>query len=264
MGIRRELIFIFAFSAFLCFVSTAFCQPEPIQIKPVLQGKGVGPYRILFIGNSFSYRNALPKVLSKLAASARPSVSMETVQYTLPGYSLEKHWGDEDALNEIRQGYWDVVILQEQSMRPIDDVKTMHYYATKIHGEIKKIGAQTLFFMTWAYKHRPEMIEGLARAYQAIGRQLRARVAPVGFAWKRTLERHPDLPLHDPDRYHPSPHGTYLTACVFYSVLVGRSPQGLSNGGMEMITEEQKGLLQTVAWEIVIAHQRETGQSPSQ
>jgi len=264
MGIRRELIFIFAFSAFLYFVSTAFCQPEPIQIKPVLQGKGAGPYRILFIGNSFSYRNGLPKVLSKLAASARPSVSVETVQYTLPGYSLEKHWGDEDALNEIRRGDWDVVILQEQSMRPIDDVKTMHYYATKIHGEIKKIGAQTLFFMTWAYKHRPEMIEGLAQAYQAIGRRLGARVAPVGLAWKRALERRPDLPLHDPDRYHPSPHGTYLTACVFYAVLVGRSPQGLSNGGMEIITEEQKSLLQTVAWEIVLAHQRESGKSPSQ
>ena len=34
--------------------------------------------------------------------------------------------------------------------------------------------------MTWAYKHRPEMIEGLAQAYQSIGRRLGARVAPVG------------------------------------------------------------------------------------
>jgi hypothetical protein len=65
-------------------------------------------------------------------------------------------------------------------MRPIDDVKTMHYYATKFHGEIMKIGAQTLFFMTWAYKHRPEMIEGLAQAYQSIRRRLGARVALVG------------------------------------------------------------------------------------
>jgi hypothetical protein len=96
--------------------------------------------------------------------------------------------GDEDALNEIRQGNWDVVILQEQSMRPIDDVKTMHYYATKFHGEIMKIGAQTLFFMTWAYKHRPEMIEGLAQAYHSLSAVVWVPGSPLSGILKLFIE----------------------------------------------------------------------------
>ena len=41
----------------------------------------------------------------------------------------------------------------------------------------------------------------------------------------RTLR--PDIQLYDKDGSHPSPAGTYLTACVFYTVLSKKSPVGL-------------------------------------
>jgi len=97
-------------------------------------------------------------------------------------------------------------------------------------------------------------------AKRAIGHPLGARVAPVGLAWKRALEIRPDFPLHSPDKVHPSFHGTYLTACVLVAVYWGEVLRGVSNGGMKAIAADQKGFLQSVAWESVIAHQGERRQ----
>ena len=50
---------------------------------------------------------------------------------------------------------------------------------------------------------------------------------PVGLAWQRARELRPLIPLYDTDQIHPSPLGTYLTACVFYGALTKKSPVGL-------------------------------------
>lgn len=41
------------------------------------------------------------------------------------------------------------------------------------------------------------------------------------------LKQHPEIGLFANDHHHPSPAGTYLAACAFYTVTYGRSPEGL-------------------------------------
>jgi hypothetical protein len=77
-------------------------------------------------------------------------------------------------------------------------------------------------------------------------------VAPVGLAYKRSPEKQPGLVLHNlPDTLHANESGTYLTACVFYSVLTERNPEGLPNGGLSKIKPESQQFLQQIAWETV-------------
>ena len=54
----------------------------------------------------------------------------------------------------------------------------------------------------------------------------------------RARELRPDLNLYDPDQSHPSPTGTYLSACVFFGVLTGKSPVGLPD---RLITMDKDG-----------------------
>lgn len=54
-----------------------------------------------------------------------------------------------------------------------------------------------------------------------------AELVPVGLAWQRARELRPLIPIYDADQIHPSPLGTYLTACVFYGALTKKSPVGL-------------------------------------
>ena len=205
--------------------------------------------RVLFIGNSYTFFNDLPVLVSTIAASAKPSIIIETAQYTRAGYSLEQHWNEGQAVNEIRKG-WHFVVLQEYSTRPIQDPERMYEFARKFDAEIKASGAQTVFFMTWARQHLPDMIEGLAQAYTEIAAELGARLAPVGRAWEKSIEERPDLVLHLPDQSHPSVHGSYLAACVFFTVLTGKSPLGLAHeatGGLDQISERDIAFLQRIA-----------------
>src|SRR5262245_23603813 len=70
------------------------------------------PCRVLFIGNSLTYVNDLPAMVTALAdsAGAGPLV-VESVVFG--GYSLEDHWNQGDALRAIERGGWSVVVLQQ-------------------------------------------------------------------------------------------------------------------------------------------------------
>jgi hypothetical protein len=50
----------------------------------------------------------------------------------------------------------------------------------------------------------------------------------VGVAWKRIRDVSPGIELYSADESHPSIHGTYLTACVFYSTLFHKQSNGAS------------------------------------
>ena len=83
--------------------------------------------------------------------------------------------------------------------------------------------------MTWALQKTPQNQQKITDAYQDIGKQIRAQVIPVGVAREKLLKLKPDAPIYNADGKHPSPLGTYLAACVFYSSLSGQSPKGLAS-----------------------------------
>ena len=185
------------------------------------------PLRVLFIGNSYTYFNNLPELLAGLAASAKPARAIDARMVVRGGATLKLHWEQGKALQALRDGGWDYVVLQEQSTLPITDPATMHQYARLFDAEIKKAGARTVFFLTWARQHQPENQAKLNDAYQRIARELNARVAPVGIAWAKALKEKVKLTLHTEDQSHPNPAGSYLAACVFYAVFYDRSPEEL-------------------------------------
>lgn len=70
--------------------------------------------RLLFIGNSYTYFNNLPAIVQRLGEAA--GVGPVDVRMVAPGgMRLEDHWRAADAHTALREGPWDVVVLQEQS-----------------------------------------------------------------------------------------------------------------------------------------------------
>ncbi|NNM28048.1 MAG: hypothetical protein HKO57_00880, partial [Akkermansiaceae bacterium] len=88
--------------AFLILLPALLCAREP-------------PRRILFIGNSYTgqIRNMLTRVV---AASPHRATHLEFV--TPGGKTLEFHAHDPPTLARIRNGNWDLVVLQDQSQTP--------------------------------------------------------------------------------------------------------------------------------------------------
>jgi len=190
-------------------------QGSPIPAPPVSD-----TVRVLFIGNSYTYYNDLPSMVERLASSEGSPSEVYAESVTAGGATLQRLWEGGGALEAIRNGGWDFVVLQEQSTRPLQDPERMHEFARAFALEINRNGAETVFFLTWARQARPETQPGLNRAYLTIARELRAKVAPVGPAWKVALDLSPEIPLHAEDGSHPTPTGSYLAACVFFGLLV--------------------------------------------
>jgi hypothetical protein len=162
--------------------------------------------------------------LSEHATTPTP-VDVDSV--TAPGFTLDKHWQKGVAQKKIQDGKWDYVVLQGQSLEAMTQTEVFFQHARLFDTEIRKAGSKTLLYMTWALRKAPEEQEKLTTAYRQIGKELGARVIPVGVARENLLKRKPDAPFYLPDGKHPSPQGTYLAACLFHAALSGKSPIGL-------------------------------------
>jgi hypothetical protein len=226
--------------------------------------------RVLFIGNSYTIYNDLPLIVKQLASSAHESRPLEVHMVAMMGATLQEHWEDGFALQALKQGRWDYVILQGQSLRPLTDPSLTYKYARLLDAEIKKAGAQTVFFITWAHRDQPEAQETITNLYMKLAKELGAAVAPVGPAWQKALKEDPHIDLYREDAdSHPTPAGSYLAACVFYAILYGKSPVGLTKDfpdaeteqahwkevnlklqwGPENISDQDAAFLQRIAWQ---------------
>jgi len=203
------------------------------------------PKRILFIGNSYTFVNGgIDKQFEGLAPST------QTVSLAFAGFTLEKHLTNGSALQTIRQGGWDYVILQDQSQTPVINRKKFYDAAQKLDEEIRRSGAKTVLLMTW---ERPDSAafgvttDNLAAAYYAAGMGLGVKVAPAGLAFARSISEKPELVLYSKDG-HPTMAGTYLAACVLYGTIFGRSPVG-NNYFDKSIPKETREYLQRISFE---------------
>jgi hypothetical protein len=258
----KQLLLLLSCCLFI-FQSTPGFQP----VHP--KEKAAPKLRVLFIGNSYTYFNNLPEIFTQLSASARPAKHLEAQMITRGGATLKMNWEDGAALKALQQQKWDYVVLQEQSLLPINDPETMYKYARLFDAEIKKAGAKTIFYLTWARQHQPENQPKLNEAYLSIAKELGALIAPAGIAWQSAFKEVAKLELHTADQSHPNPAGSYLTACVLYAVMFAQSPEGLTGkiegkpvnpetGQMSQTKSElvnlsaaQAATLQRIAWETV-------------
>ena len=201
--------------------------------------------KILFIGNSYTDINGgLDKQIEILSPASRAA------RISPGGFTLENHWNDGKALQIIRQGGLDYVVLQDQSQTSVVDGNKFYMYAEKFDLEIRKTGARTILFMTW---ERPDSIRygvttaNLAASYNSVGAKLGVQVAPVGLAFARSLRERPDLGLYSQDG-HPTSYGTFLAACVLYGKIFNASPVGTSYWDWN-INSELKAYFQRIAAE---------------
>jgi hypothetical protein len=211
-----------------------------------------GNLRVLFIGNSMTYLNDLPRLTARLAASAKPPRALETEFVGEGGATLRRHWEAGRALEAIRAGNWDYVVLQEQSGTAQIRNHEFQDYARRFDAEIKKAGAKTLLFLSWARLDAPHDLRLVVEEFGSVAAEVKAAVAPIGLAWHHALQENSALRLHYDDGSHPGPAGTYLTACVLYTMLYAASPVGLDRGGL---SEADAAFLQRTAWKTFEQHQ---------
>lgn len=228
--------------------------PPDVGQKPEL--------RVLFIGNSYTSVNDLPKALTALGASEGSPVTYAVKQHTPGGATWEDHAANPAVAALIAEG-WDYVVLQDQSQQPWLYTTGVKPALLSLAAMAENAGAKPVLYMTWArntsstsFPTRFEQEMAVNNYYSRHAEAANALVAPVGRAWERAL-REPGIVLHAEDASHPTELGTYLAACVFHATLTGKSPVGLGSGGFSLSLAERTRM-QEVAWETGVARERLT------
>jgi len=202
---------------------------------------------VLFLGNSYTYVNDLPIILTSLASNTGDNLIFQ--QNTPGGYSLQGHSTDPTSLGLIQQGNWDYMVLQEQSQKPswpISQVMNEVYpYAKTLCDTFYSNNpcSKPLFFMTWGRKNGDSYncpnwppvcsYEGmdslLNLRYRMLADSNKAYVSPVGAVWHYIIDNYSNIELYSSDESHPSLEGSYAAACTFYSLIFQKDPMGITD-----------------------------------
>jgi hypothetical protein len=91
----------------------------------------------------------------------------------------------------------------------------------------------------------------LTDAYESIGKEIDAKVIPVGRAWQRFLAVHDAPVLYDKDGSHPTPAGSYLAASLFVATLLGRGPRTGDGAAAAGLTPAEAKLLGQAAADVL-------------
>jgi len=232
----------------------ALCVDDDIGKAPVK------PVRVLFLGDNFTLMHQIPLQVRQLAIEAKEKHPFETEMIARDGATLKQLLDDADANKKIKEGKWNFVVVQAGSEEMLNGgdalLPTLQAFDTLIH---HVAGSRMMLFMTWADKTLPQKQTVIKQRYRGLGTELKAWVAPVGVGWEKAATGKQSVDLYNGDGHNANAAGSYLAACVFYSLFYAKSPEGLPydlknpdvpTEVLNSVFPGEAKVLQTIAWDV--------------
>ena len=197
--------------------------------------------KILMIGNSATYYNDVPGILSNLISENGMEVTVHSA--TKGGARLSNALSEETPQHEklcslLSDNKYDVLFLQEHGIHGIVDTKGFTESAAMLCKWVmaprtilyvpcaRKEGNEVLIRKGWTAR---EMTEKAYSVYTDVAASLGAELSPATVCFMNILEKHPDAPLHAEDMAHPSLLGSCVIATTLYRTLIGAMPAEYSS-----------------------------------
>lgn len=207
--------------------SASRVSPSPAVPRPTL--------RILFVGNSLTYVNNLPRMVQAIAEAQPDGPRIETTTFTAPGGRLEERWEDDAAPKALRNGHWDALVLQEASGLLICMGSTEHRRdrecrdSERAHKRFTELASENhvrvLVYATWGPDQSRDF--GWERGHELLMRVMRGTGADVALvpatsALSRYASRY-SWEQARPDGVHPSVSASLVIAALMYRAITGHA-----------------------------------------
>lgn len=216
-----------------------------VSFAPLLSVHGAEK-KVLFIGNSYSEN--VPWLVHDIASSTGDNLIYGSNTITVGGYSLYRHSSEPNTLSLIRQGGWDIVVLQDHSRYPSEPLSFVEEYVypyahfLKEEAQSYSTNAEIMFYMTWGRRdgdadrcpENPQVctyigMDNLIRErYMIMAESNNASISPVSAVWRYIRKNYPSIELYHPDGSHPSDAGFYAAACCFYTAIFKKDPMEIT------------------------------------
>lgn len=192
--------------------------------------------KTLFIGNSYTFFNDLPKILEDLSRENGKDLTADSV--TKGGRHLYQNLAEEDEYGEkvkslIKTNEYDALFLQEQSFFAIVDFDKFLFGVESLKNLVS--AKRTILYATWGRKSgsskleelgltSEEMTDKLTEAYISAALTTNSEVSHVGKTFLKLSKSIPELELYNKDLSHPSYLGSVVAAICHYNTLFGEMP----------------------------------------
>lgn len=181
--------------------------------------------RVLFVGNSYVYYNNLIQMIGLITDSLDHKIICR--KSVIGAATLGEHWNGLRGLRSkeaIQKGKYNIVVIQDNSMWPLQHKDSLLFYGQKFAQHIQQTGAKTYLYNTWARQKTPETQDSINQAYAELAALTGATRVPIGACWAKARMDKPNVELFHPDGSHPSPMGTFLVALGFIKTITGQLP----------------------------------------
>ena len=174
--------------------------------------------KLLMIGNSHTYYNALPDILRQLleATGQRTHVTMLAVG----GKDLAFHATTQNAPFNIRCGAYDAVIAQDRATG--FDPAELREQAKALKEMADAAGSAFYLYMPWAARDNRGAQGVMTDAYAGFCRKAGCAFAPAGEVFGRLLQTESAESLYREDGNHATPLGSYVAAVTIFYTVTGR------------------------------------------
>ncbi len=173
---------------------------------------------ILFVGNSLTYTNALPKLVEK--ATKKQGLNIQTEMIAKPDYALIDHWNDGKVQKLISTKKFDLVIVQQGPSSRDFGKEILIEYGEKFKKLCEENNADLAFFMVWPSRQFYHTFDGVIENHTEAAKIKNALLFPVGEVWKKHFEATKNFDYYGPDQFHPSEKGSLAAAEIIASELL--------------------------------------------
>ncbi len=172
---------------------------------------------ILFIGNSLTYTNNLPKLVKKVAK--QKGVTIKTKMIAIPDYALIDHWNDGEVQKDFANHHYDFVVIQQGPSSQAFGRDILIEYGKKYSALCKKNNAKLCYFMVWPSLTYYDTFEGVIKSYREASAINDAILCPVGEVWKAHFDTTENFDYYASDGLHPSLKGSQIAAKIIVESL---------------------------------------------
>ena len=195
--------------------------------------------KVLFIGNSYTYYNEMPKELfAKMAESVGIDVRVRAITKggeSLKGHLTEGHDTYEAVADVFENEKYDIAVFQEQSDRPAIDPEEYFSALGALAERARKSGAECIVYATWpkqtGHKNlerfgitKGEMAKMLDASFERAREKFGARVAYAGKCFAEVEKTAAHIDVYNSDLTHPSYAGSYAAALCILNAAFGVDP----------------------------------------
>lgn len=173
-------------------------------------------YSILFVGNSLTYTNDLPKLVKEIGA--KKGIEVRTHSLALPNYALVDHLADGD-LQKLLLDNYDFVVVQQGPSSQKEGHDLLIEAVVKIKDLCTEQGSKLAIFMVWPSYSNYDTFNGVITNYTEAATTTSSILCPVGQVWKDYIDKTADLSYYGPDLFHPSLKGSKVAAEIICKAL---------------------------------------------